>query len=55
VSFAYEPPEGDVMARAPRNVDTEHLFTWKVGLYSVLGTGAIETLFCFMVRCFPCE
>eukprot|EP00048_Salpingoeca_helianthica_P021743 m.14196 g.14196 ORF g.14196 m.14196 type:complete len:1391 (-) comp6355_c0_seq1:24-4196(-) len=48
VSFAYEPPEGDVMARAPRKVDSEHLFSWKMALYCVFGTGAIELVFCYM-------
>ncbi len=49
VSFAYEPPEGDVMSRPPRNAKVDRLFTWKMGVYCLFYGGAIETGFSMMV------
>ena len=42
ISFAYEVKEADIMARAPRNANTDHLVTLKLLLFTYLHIGVMQ-------------
>jgi magnesium-transporting ATPase (P-type) len=47
ISFAWEPPEGDIMRHPPRDPKKSHLFTLNSLLYCIFAAGAIETIVCY--------
>jgi len=47
VSFAYEPPEQDVMHRPPRNPKTDRLVNKQMIFYIIGQMGVIQTCWCF--------
>merc|ERR1711871_133799 len=44
ISMAYETPESDIMARNPRNKDTDHLVTLKLVCFAYLQIGVVQAL-----------
>merc|ERR1712072_1295602 len=47
IALAYEPPEANIMLRAPRNVAKDRLVSVPLLMYSYLIIGVIETIGCF--------
>ena len=49
ISFAYEPPENDIMKTPPRNRHTDKLVTWQLISFSYLQIGVIQAFAAYTV------
>jgi len=47
IAFAFQPPEANLMARAPRHPKLVKLADWGVGVYSYLYIGMLQSFFCW--------